>query len=145
MKKETITSDDILGKEAVDPEGSIIGIITKVHIDTNDLKITGITADMGLLKPDLFIGANFIKSFGRDSILLKKVPHYKYKGLHVLTEGGKLIGRVKHIVTDGESIKEFVIKSKSILDGHYTVTYKDIKHIGENIILKSKHKLKKKE
>ncbi len=145
MKKEIITSDDILGKEAVDPEGSIIGTITKVHIDTSNLKVTGITVDMGLLKPDLFIGSNFIKKFGADSILLKKVPHHKYRGLRVLTEGGRLIGRVKHIIMDDGRVKNFVIKSQKILDGHYTIDYKDIKHIGESIILKKEHKLRKKE
>lgn len=145
MKKENITSDDILGKDAIDPEGSILGTITKVHIDTENFKVTGITIDMGLLKPDLFIGSKYIKNFGRDSVLLNKVPYEKYKGLQVLTEGGKIIGKVKQIIADDGRIKNFVVKSNKLIDGKYLIDYKDIRHIGENIILKAKHTLKRKE
>ncbi len=145
MKKEDITSDDILGKEAIDPEGAILGTATKVHIDTKTFKVTGITIDMGLLKPDLFIGSKYIKNFGKDSVLLSKVPHERYKGLQVLTEGGKIIGKVKHIIADDGKIENFIIKSNKLVDGHYRIDYKDIKHIGENIILKAKHTLKRKE
>jgi len=139
-----ITSDDILGKEAVDPEGSILGVITKVHIDKNNMKVTGITIDMGLLKPDLFVGSKYIKYFGIDAVLLNKIPHDKFKGLKVLTEGGELIGKVKSIVTDKKRIKEFVIASKKIWDGPYAINYGDIKEIGDRIILKGEHKMKKK-
>ena len=143
-KIKIITSDDILGKEAVDPEGTILGVITKVHIDKKSMKVTGITIDMGLLKPDLFVGAKYLRHLGSDAVLLKKVPHDKYKGLRVLTEGGELIGKVKHIVTDKKRIKEFVIKTKKLWDSHYSITYKDIKEIGDQIILKKTHKMKKK-
>jgi uncharacterized protein YrrD len=145
MKEDTLTSDDILGKEAIDPDGSILGIITKVHIDKKTLKVLGITIDMGLLKPDLFIGSDFIKNFGRDTILLKKVPSEKYNGLSVLTESGKLIGKVKEAVLEKGKVKEFIIKSSKLLDGKYLISFKDIQHIGENIILKADHKLRKKE
>ena len=77
--------------------------------------------------------------------MLNKVPHQKYKGLHVLTEGGKIIGRVKQIITDDGRVKNFLVKSHKLVDGHYLIDYKDIKHIGENIILKAKHTLKRKE
>ena len=140
-----ITSDEILGKEAIDPAGSILGIITKVHIDKKKMKVTGITIDMGLLKPDLFVGSNYIKHFGIDAILLKRVPVDKFKGLKVLTEGGEIVGKVKDIVTDKKKIKEFVITSNKIWDGQYIITYHDIKEIGDSIILKLKHKMRKKE
>ena len=147
MSKKTkiITSGDILGKEAVDPEGSILGVITKVHIDKRTMKVTGITIDMGLLKPDLFVGSKYLKHLGADTILLKRVPHDKYRGLRVLTEGGELIGKVKHIiVTDRKKIKEFVVSTKKLWDSHYSITYRDIKEIGDSIILKTGSKPKKK-
>ena len=145
MKKEDITSDDILGKDAVDPEGAILGTVTKVHIDSKTFKVLGITIDMGLLKPDLFVGSKYIKNFGKDGVLLNKVPHEKYKGLHVITEGGKMIGKVKHIVVDNGKVQNLVVKSGKLGDGNYMINYKDIKHIGENIILKAEHVLKRKE
>lgn len=139
-----ITSDDILGKEAIDPEGSILGVITKVHIDKSNMKVTGITIDMGLLKPDLFIGSKYIKYFGIDAILLNKIPHDKYKGLKVLTEGGELVGKVKDIITDREKIKEFQVTGRKFLGGKYNLAYKDIKQIGDHIILKGTSTLLKK-
>ncbi len=143
-KLKIITSDDILGKEAVDPEGSILGVVTKVHIDKKNMKVTGITIDMGLLKPDLFVGSKYIRYFGIDAVLLNKIPHDKFKGLKVLTEGGELIGKVKNIVADRERIREFVVASKKLWDGHYNVGYKDIKEIGDQIILKGEGNLKRK-
>ena len=145
LSKRIITTDDILGKDAIDPEGSILGVITQVHIDKKTLKIVGITIDMGLLKPDLYVGSKYIKQFGIDAILLKRVPVDKYKGVKVLTEGGELIGKVTKIVADKNKIKEFVIAGKKIMDGTYILTYKGIKEIGEHIILKKEHKLKKRD
>ena len=50
MKSQEITtSDDILGKEAIDPDGTILGIVTKLHIGKDDKKVTGITIDMGFM------------------------------------------------------------------------------------------------
>ena len=96
--KNIITSDDILGKEAIDPDGSSLGVITKVHIDKKSNKVVGITIDMGFIKPDLFIGISYVKHFGIDAVFLKKVPAHKFHGLNVLSEGGELLGKVKKIV-----------------------------------------------
>ena len=42
-KKKTrtyiITSDDVLGKETIDPDGSVLGVVTKVHIDKKTLNL----------------------------------------------------------------------------------------------------------
>jgi sporulation protein YlmC with PRC-barrel domain len=144
-KKSIITSDEILGKEAIDPQGSRLGVITKVHIDKKNNKVVGITIDMGLMKPDLFIGINYIKQFGIDAVFLKKIPHHKYHGLRVLSEGGELIGKVKNIVADKKNIKEFEIAGRRLLDGKFSIKYSDIKEIGDHIILKKKHKKVKRE
>jgi sporulation protein YlmC with PRC-barrel domain len=145
IKKNIITSDEILGKEAIDPHGSSLGVITKVHINKKNNKVIGITIDMGFMKPDLFIGISYIKQFGVDAVFLKKIPPHKYHGLRVLSEGGELIGKVKKIVMDKSNIKEFEIAGKRLLDGKFSIKYSDIKEIGDHIILKKKHKRVKKE
>ena len=138
-----ITSDDILGKEAVDSQGSIIGVITKLHIDKESMKITGITVDMGFMKPDLFIGASHIRHFGIDAILLKRVPADKFKGLKVITFDGKIIGKVKNVILERTKVKEFEISGPKIFNKSFLIKYKDIKEIGDKIILKEKYKIKK--
>jgi len=138
-----ITSDDILGKSAVDPEGSILGVVSKVHIEKTDMKIVGITVDMGVTKPDLFIGANFIKEFGKDAILLNRVPTDKFKGLKVMSHHGEYVGKVKDVIEEKGKLKEFIVSGKGIFGAKYSMTYKDIEQIGERIVLKKDRKLNK--
>ena len=141
-KKEIITSDDILGKEAIDPDGSILGTIIKVHIDKKNKKIVGITADMGIMRPDLYIGINNIKEFGEDAILLKKVPVHKFKGLKVLTEEGKILGRVIDMAMHNSKVKEFIITDRRFAGNRFGIKYLDIKQIGDSIILKKGFKFR---
>ena len=137
MKSQEITtSDDILGKEAVDPDGTILGVVTKLHIGKQDKKVTGITIDMGFTKPDLFIGVDYIKQFGVDAILLNKVPPDKFKGLSVVTFDGKKIGSIKEVIIGRTQIKEFIVSSNNIFGKAITIKFQDIKEIGEQVILK---------
>jgi len=138
--KEIITSDEILGKEAIDPHGFILGVVTKVHIDKKDKKVIGITIDMGFMKPDLFIGINYVKQFGIDAVFLKKVPSPKFQGMDVLSEDGDILGKIKNIVMDKKNIKEFEISGKKLLDKKFNVKYSDIKEVGDNVILKKEYK-----
>jgi uncharacterized protein YrrD len=137
MKSQEITtSDDILGKEAVDPDGTILGVVTKLHIGKEDKKVIGITIDMGFMKPDLFIGVENIQQFGVDAILLKKVPPDKFKGLSVITFDGKKIGSIKDVIIGRTQIKEFVVSSNKIFGKAVIIKIKNIKEIGEQVILK---------
>ena len=140
--KNIITSDDILGKDAIDPEGTVLGTVTKVHIDKEKMCMTGITIDMGLLRPDLYVGVNHIKHIGAGAILLKKVPTQKFKGLTVLTEEGKVLGKVKDIVLDGKKVKEFIVKGQGFFQKGMPIKYIDIKEIGDKIILKASKTIK---
>ncbi|MBD3247111.1 hypothetical protein GF378_00640 [Candidatus Pacearchaeota archaeon] len=138
--KNIITCDEILGKEAIDPDGSSLGVVTKIHLDKKNKKLVGITIDMGFMKPDLYIGINYVKNFGIDAVFLKKVPPHKFKGLKVLSEGGELMGKVKEIIIENKKVKEFEITGKKLLDGRYMIDYSDIKEIGDHVILKKNHK-----
>ena len=142
--KDIVTSDDILGKDVIDPDGTNLGLITQVHIDRNKMCMTGITIDMGLLKPDLYIGVNYLRHIGPDAILLNKVPTEKFKGLTVLSEEGKIIGKVKDIILEGKNVKEFIIKGKGFFEKGISIGYTDIKEIGDKIILKAERAIKKK-
>lgn len=144
MSKAVITSDEILGKEAVDPDGSILGVVTKVHIDRKSRKVVGITIDMGFLKPDLYIGINHVRDFGKDAILLSKVPAPKFKGLKVLTAEGQVLGRVVDLVLRNSAVKEISIANRRILGKQLWVKAPHIKEVGDTIILKKGYKTKDK-
>lgn len=143
-KKEIITCDEILGKEAIDPDGSILGTVTKVHIDKKDRKMVGITIDMGIMRPDLYVGANNIKEFGEDAVLLNKVPVHKFKGLKVLTAEGKVLGNVIHMLMHNSKVKEFIITNRRFMGKQFGIHYLDIKEIGDSIILKKGYKFEEK-
>lgn len=134
--QEITTSDDILGKNAIDPDGSVLGIVTKIHIGKQDKKVTGITIDMGFTKPDLYVGVDNVKEFGIDAVLLNKVPSEKFTGLKVVTSEGKQVGKVKSVVLGKTNVKEFVISSNKILGKDKAISLKQIKQIGDQIVLK---------
>ncbi|MBW2996549.1 PRC-barrel domain-containing protein [Candidatus Woesearchaeota archaeon] len=135
MAKQTITSDDILGKDALDPDGEVLGVITKLHVDKINKKIVGITIDMGFMKPDLFIGLNYIKNFGVDSVFLSKIPTSKYIGLNVIDSNGKSVGKVKKVISKRGKVDAIII-SKGL------ISISDIEEIGVSIVLKPKYKIK---
>ena len=137
--KEIITSDDILGKEAVDPDGDILGVVVKLHIDKLKRQITGITVDQGFMKPDLFIGLDYVKYFGIDAVLLSKTPEEKFKGLDVLTIHGEHLGKVNSYRMDKNILKSLIIKStnKNYFDSKSVhIPASEIKEIGNSVILK---------
>ena len=130
-----ITSDDILGKDVVDPEGEIIGVVQQLRIDKQSKKITGIVVDQGFLKPDLFIGLDFIKNFGIDSIFISQVPIPKTKGMEVYDSKGKKIGFVHDVLQSSGKIGGLEVKRRSVSKA-FTVPARHIKVIGYNVILK---------
>ena len=142
--KDIITSDDILGKLALDSEGSLLGIVEKVHISNKKKEIVGITIDMGFMKPDLFIGINNIRHFGIDAVLLNKVPADKFKGLRVLTQEGEQVGHVKEVILTRKNVKEIVVVDKDLpfAKKKGRISASDIDKIGASIILKKGYKIK---
>ncbi len=136
-----ITSDDILGKEAVDSEGEILGIVTKVHISKEAKKLLGMTVDQGFMKPELFIGLHYIKNFGVDAVFLNKVPTDKFRGLDVLTSKGVILGRVKSVKAKRHKVQEIVISKKGVLGKMFSIAASDIETISSSVILKERYRL----
>ena len=87
-----ITSDDILGKEALDPDGEVIGVVMKLHIDRRNKQLVGVTIDQGFLKPDLFVGLESVERFGIDALFINRIALEKYHGVAVYSAGGMKIG-----------------------------------------------------
>ena len=130
-----ITSDDILGKDAIDTEGQIIGVVQQLRIDKHSKKIVGILIDQGFMKPDLFVGIDAIKNFGVDSVFLKRSPVSKIKGLDVYDSNGRKVGVVHEIIKGKSSISAILVK-QGHLSKPFKIKSKFIKTIGFSVILK---------
>jgi sporulation protein YlmC with PRC-barrel domain len=130
-----ITTDDILGKDVVDKQGDIIGVLQKIHIEEVAKIITGITVDQGFMKPDIFIGIEHIKTFGVDTVFLKSTPFQKIKGMQVFDAKGNKIGIVSKVTTMQKTglVKEIQVKKRFQTEFYSS---KEIKSIGTNVLLK---------
>jgi len=131
----SITSDDVLGKTAVDPEGTELGVVTKVHISNDTKQITGITVDTGFMKPDLFIGVDYIRLFGVDAVLLNKIPQDRFIGCKVLTYKGDPLGEVKKIYYTGKRPSGLIVHSKKLKED-IVIKASQVKEFGDFIIMK---------
>lgn len=136
-----LTSDDILGKQAVDPDGTILGTVVKLHISNHDRQITGITIDTGFMKPDLYVGITHVRRFGVDAVLLNTPPMDKLKGLRVLTAEGKEVGVVKEVQKHRKNVKHIMVQPKGFNKQAFDVSSNQIKSMGGSIILKPGVKL----
>lgn len=137
---KTITSDDILGKEAVDPEGEILGVVVKLHLDPVNRIMSGITIDQGLWEPDLYIGMDYVENFGEDVVFLNQIPYSKYRGMLVFTHDGKKIGKVSQVEWDSKGWRKLIVKNRSILfpwkKSEFSITPDQVERIGFAILLK---------
>ncbi|OVE75006.1 hypothetical protein BVX95_00605 [archaeon D22] len=136
MNPNIITSDDILGKEVVDAQGEVLGVIQMLHIDKKSKTITGITVDQGFMKPDLFVGLDNIQQFGIDTVFLNTFPNDKIKGMQVLDSEGKKIGVVTGLeFTSSNNLKSLIVKI-GVIGGNKIIPIKRVREIGYNVILK---------
>ncbi|AOP35258.1 hypothetical protein A0128_16260 [Leptospira tipperaryensis] len=135
-----ITSDDILGKEALDPEGQILGVVVKLHIDRVEKRITGITIDQGFMKPDLFVGIDFVRTLGVDAILLNTIPFEKYKGLKVLNSDGSEEGVVEEVISKNGKLEFLLVKTSlnPLSKERKKIPASKVQEIGDKILLKRK-------
>ncbi len=108
---KAITSDDILGKEVIDSEGEIIGVVEKVLIDPENFDMIGIEIDKGFLKRGLVIGRSYMDRITEYALFLNTKVLYQIKGMSVFDSSGKLIGKVTRVNMVGKrnKIKEIVV------------------------------------
>ncbi|MFP4119174.1 MAG: PRC-barrel domain-containing protein [Candidatus Woesearchaeota archaeon] len=134
---QTLTSDDILGKDAVDKEGDILGVIIKLHITKSQKALTGITIDQGFMKPNLFVGIEYVRNFGVDTVFLNYVPRTKCKGMRVITAEGKNIGVVIDVKMKRGKLQAITVaRNKLAKRKKKMIPASDIKEISTQILLK---------
>jgi len=147
--EKIITSDDILGKEAIDPEGEYLGIVMKLHIDREKKILLGITVDQGFMKPDLYVGLDYIERFGIDAVLINKIPMEKYIGLRVYDASGGYCGVIQELEERDGRLEKICVRVKLAEGGKrqsaekslIKIPIRDIAEIGYSILLKKSNYL----
>lgn len=134
QKNNHLTSDDILGKEVIDSNGSFIGVIETLYIDHKNLKMAGIGVDKGFLKKELVIGSRYIKKITPHAVFLNIRPAYKIKGMAVYDSKGKKIGKVSSVemMESGNNVKSLIV---SKLTGKIIIPSDYINKIGQSVFL----------
>ncbi len=129
------TSDDILGKEVIDTEGSFLGVAEKIFIDKANMNFVGIAVDKGLVKKGFIVGKGYIERIAEHAIFLKTSIVLELKGLSVFDKNGEKVGKVKKIISQGNknTIKELLVSNGFRKD--ISIYSEHISKIGHNIIL----------
>ncbi len=140
-----ITSEEILGKDVLDSDGNLVGVVDKVFIDPVTLDFVGISVDKGFIRRGITIGKNYISKIAKHAVFLKIRVAYETKGMTVFDRDGKVVGVVTSIDLHGSKnkIKNLHVKEgfiNSITKKELVIPYASIKEIGENIILKVRKK-----
>ena len=91
------------------------------------------------MSSDIFIGSDFIKTFGVDVIILSKSPAFTYEGSKVYREDGKYVGKIEEVTLNRlKQIDTLLVNTDNSILKNKTITIlrKDIRTIGLSIILK---------
>lgn len=130
-----ISSDDILGKDVIDLEGSQIGIVDVVHIDPINLEFAGVSVDGGFMKNGITIGKKYIDKITSHALFLNIRPAFALRGMLVFDINGALVGKVK----DVELLqRQNVIKQLVVSQGFFNkrrISGELVNSVGHNIFL----------
>jgi len=131
-----ITSDDILGKDVIDLDRKIIGVVEKVLINPKSLDFVGIEVDKGFLKKGLSIGKSYISEITEHAVFLNIKVVYEIKGMIVFDKFGKEVGKVADIELWGQKnkLKKIYVKC-GVMKKQFEVPVEMIETIGANVIL----------
>ncbi len=137
---KAITSEEILGKNVIDVDGGVIGVVEKVFIDPIYLNFAGISVDKGFIKKGVSIGNSYISKITKHAVFLNIRVAYEIKGMVVFDKDGKNLGTVYSIDLYGSrnKIKNIHVRNNfinTIMKKELVIPYEKIKDIGENIIL----------
>lgn len=107
-----ITSDDILGKDVLDPEGAVLGVVSRLHFEEDPYTLTGVTVDQGFGYPDLYIGMSHVESVGVDAMFLSSRPLMNLTGRPVYDRSGAYLGDVEDVQMLDEEESALIIRDK---------------------------------
>lgn len=136
--EHAITSEDLLGKDVIDPSGTFVGVADILYLDPKSLEFIGISVDKGFLRTGLVIGAEYIREVTAHAVLLNTRPVFRIKGMSVFDAHGKKLGTVKEVVLSQSKneIEELLVATSKLSKKAESVPASIIDRIDENVFLK---------
>ena len=135
--KDSITSEDVLGKDVLDSRGGFLGVSDKLYLNPKTLKVVGISVDKGFMKKGFLIGSSHIREVTEYAVFLTIEPSFRLKGMMVFGVNGGKIGIVKEvkIAPNTNNILELVVKSFVKDLGTITIASEYLGRMEQNIFL----------
>lgn len=137
---KTLTSEDLLGKDVVDFNGTLVGVVEKVLIDPKSLDFVGISIDKGFLKKGLTLGKSYIEEIKEHAVFLRIKVSYDVKGKIVFDSLGRVVGKVSSVelYENMNRIVNLEVKTRFLFGKEILINSKYIKVIGEGVMLNVK-------
>lgn len=135
---KALTSEDLLGKDVIDYDSTIIGVVEKVLIDPKTLDFVGISIDRGFIRKGVTIGRDYIDEIKEHAVFLKIRMSYEVKGKIVFDSLGRVVGRVYslELYENMNKIVSLIVRKSLLFGGkEILIPSKYVRAIGENVML----------
>ena len=134
---QTVNIRKLIGKRVLSSGGVIVGRISEVRVNSENLELEGIVVKREFDKP-IYIGKAYFARLSMDSVILNTELSILLKGKKVITTDGKVLGRVIQVNRRGTTneIDSIVIRSWW---RKYLVPENDLKQIASSITVKRKY------
>lgn len=135
--KGAITSDDVLGKDVIDIEGTFIGVSEKLYLDPTSLHVLGISVDKGFLRKGYVIGSHYIHRISDEVIFLRVLPAFRLRKRMVYDSKGVYVGKVRQVVLfqQTNSLESIIVSRRFLFSKRYSIPVNKIRTVGKLIIL----------
>jgi len=141
---KTINIKQIVRKSVLSKGGTIIGKVSEVRINPKNLELEGVLIKRDIFRKPLYIGKGYFSHLSHDAIILNIEVSLLIKGKQVLTDDGKILGKVVQVLRKGNSNELQGLIVRSLFSKRFTIPPSAVKYIGKTIILKKSHNANKK-
>lgn len=136
MEQNWITSDDILGKDVIDTNGTFLGVVDKLFLTPDTVSVQGISIDKGFLEKGLVVSRKYIERVSKYAVFLNITPLFLLLQKKVYTGTGHYIGIVVDVTQDegkSNALESLVVKTKT---SKREIHSSEIEQVGKSIVLK---------
>ncbi|MEK6909231.1 MAG: PRC-barrel domain-containing protein [Nanoarchaeota archaeon] len=134
---QTVNIRKLIGKRVLSSGGVIVGMISEVRVNFENLELEGIVVKREFEKP-IYIGRAYFSTLSMQSVILNTELSILLKGKKVITLDGMVLGRVTQVNRKGTTneIESLIIRSWW---RKYLIPESEIKQIASSVTVKRKY------
>ncbi len=142
--EQTINLAKLLGAPVLSKNDIVVGSVSKISINSKDMKLEGIMVRRGFFKKPVYIGRSYLWKMSNDSIFLNMDPSILLKGKKVIDIDGQVIGKIKKVEREEytNDINKLIVGK--LFRKEFSVPVSDIKSVGNSVMLKISYNATKK-